>query len=165
MKRPLGLLIAAASLTACGVTTQGATGLEGVTGTATAQQSASAPATAQPATWTLVEILDITSAGGTVTDVLQPLSQSQQVDDFVAGLASGQAADRVRAAVRAAEIPPDHRLMGAVVAQGCEPPSEVTVRTGSGAPTVEAEVGQRNLQCLAAITSVALVSVRADLIL
>lgn len=114
--------------------------------------------------WTQVEILNITSAGGTVSDTLAPVSKPEQIDAFVSGLASPDAARLVRRAARAAEVPAGHRLMGAVVAQGCEPPTEVDVHTGSGSPTVDVEVGQRNLQCFAAITSVALVSVRADLI-
>lgn len=113
--------------------------------------------------WTQVRILDITSAGGTVSDTLAPLSDPGQVDAFVAGLDSPDAARRVRRAAAAAEIPAGHRLMGAVVAQGCEPPTEVVVRAGSGPPTVHAEVTSTNLRCFAAITSVALVSVRADL--
>lgn len=171
MRPALRTLIAsttlAFSLTACDAGTETTSAADptrdaGDNAAATASASPSV-ATKEPA-WTEVQILDLTSAGGTVTTELQALATPQQVDDFLSGLDSPEAARRVRQAVGAAEVPPGHTLMGAVVAQGCEPPTSVMVDTGSGTPTVDVDLPQRNLQCFAAVTSVALVSVRADLI-
>lgn len=129
------------------------------------QSPESTEPTTNDSAWTQLRIINITSAGGAVRPRLSPLQTPAQIDSFTRQLASPAAGQRVRKVIDRVQVPSGQRLMGAVVALGCEPPTEVTVQTDvAGRPRISAEVAPVNVQCFAAITSVALVSVRADLV-
>lgn len=161
MRRSLGPLTRRALL-AGAFLLLGACGSEQVSGPST-DTSSSNPAVTGPR-WSLIELIDLTGAGGEVTTSLSPLAGPAQVREFLAGIDAPYARRELRQAIGEARTPEGHRLMGAVVALTCEPPTTVSVDTSAKVPRISVELAEINRQCLAQTTTVALVSVREDLL-
>lgn len=120
--------------------------------------------TTGPVTVAEVTILSQSDAGGSVDTRPVVLADEHGVDRsalgrFAAPLGRGLD-DRVREAVRATDVPAGGRLLGAVVAIGCEVATGVEVTREDGDLVVQGEVPKSNVQCLVPVTSVALVVVR-----
>lgn len=165
VKQRLVMLVAAVALTGCGGATSGEAATEAASSaTPTTPSSTTSPPVEKGVQWTQLRIISITGAGGEVDRRLHPLATRAQVTTFVKRLSGRAARARVRRAAAAAAVPRGHVLMGSVVALGCVPPTEVEVVFDTGRPTVLADLPEQNLQCFAAITSVALVSIRKDLV-
>ena len=109
--------------------------------------------------WEQVALLSGTAAGGSVSEVAVPLPDEQAVTGLTTGLDDRLAAE-VAAAAEDAEVPEGHELYGAVVSIGCDVPPGVMVRRTGDDVVVEARpVKSPLVECLAPVTTVALVSV------
>lgn len=138
--------LVAASLTGC------ASG----TGTASDHTGAGEPR------FTQVALVSQTAAGGRVAEEPARLSTPAAVDRFTAGFRGHALADKVAVAVRRADVPAGRVLLGAVVAVGCDIPPGVRVEdSGTGVRIVALPVRSPHRECLAPVTTVALVSVPA----
>ena len=116
-------------------------------------------ATPDAGAWQQVALLPGTAAGGSVSEVAVPLPDEQAVTGLATGLDDRLAAE-VTATAQAAELPEGHELYGAVVSIGCDVPPGVMVRRTGDDVVVEARpVKSSGVECLAPVTTVALVSV------
>lgn len=111
----------------------------------------------QPA-WELVAILDATAAGGTVDPEAVPVGSADQQRALTRDLTRPELARRLAEVVAGHETGPGRRLVGAIVAIGCTPPTEVTYDDGLVRPPPS---GAR-VQCLAPVTSLAVLEVPAE---
>ncbi|WP_028643119.1 hypothetical protein [Nocardioides sp. URHA0020] len=115
----------------------------------------SAPST--PSTLTQVALLSATAAGGVVTTTPTRLPDPAAVRRYAAGFRGDELEREVVAAAAAADVPAGQQLAAAVVSIGCEVPTEV-VADGSGDElALRAELPPSTKECLAAVTTVALV--------
>lgn len=121
-----------------------------------AASSSSPGAPAEPET---VAILTGSDAGGEVSTQGTPLVDERAVDGFVAQFTGDGLASEVRAAYAGAGLPEGRVLVAAVVALGCEPPTEVVVETAGDGVRISAVPVKSDRQCLVAVTTVALVAV------
>lgn len=109
-----------------------------------------------------VAMVTVTEGGGQVTDELTFIDSERSLHRYVDVFPSEQLQREVLAAAQYADLADGERLAAAVVDLGCSPPTRVVVTgsgadlriTASGKPTVD-------IQCLAPITTVALVGVSA----
>lgn len=109
-----------------------------------------------------VALLSETSAGGEVSRQPAVLDSPAAIDDFASGV-EGRLADRIRTAAVDAEVPEDRVLLGAVVALGCDVPPGVAVElTPEGVEITALKVTKPKRECFAPVTSVALVTVDAE---
>jgi hypothetical protein len=108
----------------------------------------------------VVDILTATAAGGAVTDPAVPLADDVAVQAFVAQFTGGDLADQVQDAVAGVDAADREQLYGAVVAIGCDAPTDVTVFSSpSGVSIQPVTVPSPKSECFAPMTSVALVLV------
>jgi hypothetical protein len=128
-----------------------ATGGEGDTSTG---GGAGLPA-GDAASTTSARIVSVSNADGDVTPVAVPLDDPASLRRFVAPFGA-DLGPRVRAAVRDTEVPPGQRLMGAVVAVGCDEPTGIELTETFDGYEVRGIVPKSGVQCLVAVTSVAL---------
>lgn len=112
--------------------------------------------------WSQVALLTGSNGGGVVTEVATPLPDEAAVTAFTGGLDDGLAAE-VAEAARAVDVPDGQALYGAVVSLECVPPTAVVVtREGDDVlVSPRAEKSSPSVQCLAVVTTVALVLVDA----
>ncbi len=123
----------------------------------------SSAATTGPVEHTLVAILSETNAGGEVAPAPVALDTGTAVDEFVQGFDSERFGDKIRTAVAGTDVPTGRVLVGAVVAIGCEVPSDVAVqRTADGLSVTAVKSGKSPMECFAPVTSVALLLVEAE---
>lgn len=109
-----------------------------------------------------VALVTQTAAGGRVGAKPAHLGTPAAVDRFTAQFRGSALADKVTAAVRRADVPEDRVLLGAVVAVGCDIPPGVRVEhAGDGLRIVAEPVRSPRPECLAPMTTVAVVSVPA----
>lgn len=162
MRRSLGILVLIAALSACGSD-------DGSGGEATDPgPSSSAPGSdasdgsdgSGGSGWSQVALLTGSNGGGVVAETATPLPDEAAVTAFTGGLDDGLAAE-VSEAAQAVDVPEGQALYGAVVSLECTPPTAVVVtRDGDDVlvrPRVEKE--SPSVQCLAVVTTVALVLV------
>lgn len=151
MRRTLGTLLATAALgvtTACGSATSS---------TATGPDS---PGPGPVAGAHVYPLISMTGGGGRVSQLASELDTPAQVKAFTSQFHLPALPHRIRALVT--EVAPKaHLLYGAVVAVGCDrPPGADVVLDGSGrVQIVPHEVASPLQECLAAVTTVAIVSV------
>jgi hypothetical protein len=108
----------------------------------------------------LVDTITVSSAGGAVSDVGVPLADEAAVQGFVAQFVNEQLAGEVRDAIASTDVPEGQALYAAVVAVGCDSPDQVTVTDGGSGPVITAvKVATPHVECLVAMTTVALVLV------
>ena len=155
MHRTLGALLATAALAVtagCGSTTSS---------TPTGDPSASDPN--GTIDYTKVALISMTGGGGTSTPLASPLDTTAQVSAFVRQFRANAMAQRVRHELAGADVPAGSHLYGAVIAVGCDRPPGFDVIGGNGRPQiVPREVASPLPECLAAVTTVAIVAVPAS---
>ena len=112
---------------------------------------------------TQVDVLTGTSAGGSVATSATPLPDHQAVREYAAQFRNDVLGGEIVTAAEQAEVPEGQQLAAAVVAVGCEVPVEVEgsyEHGGDGGQVrVSATLPPPEKQCLAPITSVALMLV------
>lgn len=122
------------------------------------------PGTGEEVEHEVVTTVTGTAAGGTVSPVAVPLDGEGAAEEFAAAFEEPLRGD-VLQAVADAEVPDGMRLYGAVVAVGCEVPQTVEVTLGDGGLQVfTTEKPDPQVQCFAAMTTVALVLVPASVV-
>lgn len=115
-------------------------------------------AASQEPEWELVAILDSTAAGGTVSTRPVPVDTAEQQRALTRDLTRPELARRLAEVVAEHETGPGRRLVGAIVAIGCTPPTEVAYDDGQVRPPPS---GAR-VECLAPVTSLAVLEVPAQ---
>lgn len=107
---------------------------------------------------TTARIISASNADGEVDTRPVPVEDPESLDEFVATLGA-DLGPRVRAAVRRTEVPAGETLMAAVVAVGCDRPTGVELVQTFEGYEVTGIVPKSGVQCLVAVTSVALFTV------
>jgi hypothetical protein len=106
----------------------------------------------------LVDTITVTAAGGALSEVAVPLTDDTSVQEFVSQFESDDMAAQVQVAVTDADVPDGQVLYAAVVAIGCDSPTDVSVvDTGSGLAITANKVPSPQQECFAPMTTVALV--------
>lgn len=108
------------------------------------------------------QIVSQTNVGGQVDERAVVLRSEADVDEFLAPFEPGQLTEGVRKAVDANDPQDDTALLGAVVAIGCDVPKEVELTQEGSGPVISltpVKVKATTNQCLAPVTSIALVTV------
>jgi hypothetical protein len=152
MRRTLGTLFATAAL----VATAGC-------GSSTSSTTTTSPNSPSPGPVTgahVYPLISMTGGGGRVSQLATELDTPAQVTAFAAQFRAPALHHRIVATVAKAE-PRGLAVYGAVVAVGCDrPPGVKVVLDGSGrVQIVPEEVASPLPECLAAVTTVAIVSV------
>ena len=110
--------------------------------------------------FTEVALLSLTAGGGRVDYRATVLSDTRAAKRFAAEFRHEALGNRLAAAMRKADLRPDQRLAAAVVSIGCDVPPGVTVqKLDDGVAIVPREVPSPLPECLAPVTTVALVAV------
>lgn len=108
----------------------------------------------------VITILDQTNAGGNLSPAAVPLRSQADVDAFLADLSGDQLAEGVQSAFDKHADDEGRVLLGSVIAIGCDVPKDATLSRQDGELVVTPEkVAASRNECLAAVTSVALVTV------
>jgi len=108
----------------------------------------------------LVDTITETAAGGSVSDAAVPLADDAAVLQFTSQFETDAMTAKIQDAVQSTDVPDGMLLYGAVVAVGCDAPSEVLVTHGdSGLVVTAVEVPSPMQECFAPMTTVALVLV------
>lgn len=107
------------------------------------------------ASTTTARIVSASNADGDTSPSPVPLGDRSSLRTFVAPLGA-DLGPRVEAAVRETTVPAGQHLMGAVVAIGCEEPTGIELTQTFEGYEVSARVPKTDVQCLVAVTSVAL---------
>ncbi|WP_460810990.1 hypothetical protein [Nocardioides salsibiostraticola] len=166
MRIPLGSTPAAligASLTlvllaGCGDETDTATDPTATSTSASAESSPPATPAPEADEWRLVDIVAVTAAGGSTSTEVTPVGDPDDLSTFTDQFASEALAAEVAGAVEAADPRPGHLVAAAVVALGCDVPTEVTYVDGM---IRAVKVPKPLPECFAPVTSVAIVEVPA----
>jgi hypothetical protein len=115
--------------------------------------------------FTQVAIVSATAAGGRPSQRATVLDDAAAVGAFSEQFRSPAMEQQLLEAVRGANVAEGRTLVGAVVALGCDVPPGVTVhRTGVGLAIKPRPVPSPLPECLAPVTSVALVAVDSDVV-
>jgi ABC-type transport system substrate-binding protein len=107
------------------------------------------------ASTTTTRIISVSNAHGEVSPEPVPLGDPASLKDFVAPLGA-DLASQVEAAVRRTTVPDGQELWGAVVSVGCEEPTGIEIVQTFEGYEVTAMLPKSTVQCLVAVTSVAL---------
>lgn len=111
----------------------------------------------------ILAMMTETAAGGTVSETPVPLPDDDAVAQFNQHFDTDALPTRILEAVHAADVPDDELLYGAVVAIGCDAPTQVTVTEGDSGLLISAvEVPKPLEECFAPMTTVALVLIPAS---
>jgi hypothetical protein len=111
----------------------------------------------------LVKMITETAAGGSTSETAVPLGDDDAVAQFTSQFENDAMTRQVQDAVEATDVADDERLYGAVVAIGCDAPTDVTVTsTDSGLVITALKVPTPQQECFAAMTTVSLVLVPAS---
>jgi hypothetical protein len=108
----------------------------------------------------LVDTITETAAGGATSETAVPLPDDEAVQEFNSQFETDAMKAKVQDAVRSTDVPDGMLLYGAVVAVGCDAPTEVSVTTDdSGVVIMAQKVPSPMQECFAPMTTVALVLV------
>lgn len=107
------------------------------------------------ATTTTARIISASNADGEVSPRPVPLEDPAALRELVTGVGA-DLGSQVRAAVREIDVPAGQTLMGAVVAVGCDKPTGIELAQTFDGYEVTGIVPKSDVQCLVAVTSVAL---------
>jgi hypothetical protein len=188
MRRTLGSLVLSAALAApvlagCGdggaerraedsssPTPTGSTSMD----SATPSESSSSPTPTSPSgtpapgeavAFTEVALISQTAAGGETDSRPTILGNRAAVGRFTSQFESDTLAGRLLAAIRKTDLPPEHRFAAAVVSIGCDVPPGVTVQAqDDGLAIVPMKVKSPLQECLAPVTTVALVTIDREVL-
>ncbi len=106
----------------------------------------------------LVDAITVTAAGGEISEVAVPLPDEGSVDEFVSQFESGDMAQQVRDAVAGADVPEGQAVYAAVVAIGCDAPTDIAVTDSDAGLVIGAlKVPSPLPECFAPMTTVAVV--------
>ena len=161
MRRTLGSLLlttvlASSVLGGCG-SEAGSDERAGDTGSSDAGSSGGA------VDFTEVAMVSATAAGGRPSQRPTVLDDAAAIGAFSEQFRNPAMKQQLLKAVRGADVAAGRTLVGAVVALGCDVPPGVTVhRTADGLAITPRQVPSPLPECLAPVTSVALVTVDAD---
>ncbi len=109
-----------------------------------------------------IAILSQTAAGGQVSTTAVELGDQAQVDAFVEQFKFPGFGEKIAQQVAATTVPEGQVLIGAVVSIGCDVPPGVEVTGEPGSWTITPlKVADPLPECLAPVTSVAIVAVPA----
>jgi len=109
-----------------------------------------------------VALLSETNAGGEVSQQPTLLDSPAAVTNFAATLDGRTMAGKIKSAVVKTDVPDGQAIVGSVVAIGCDVPSGVTlVWNGAGLDVTPLKAKQSHQECLAPVTTVALLMVDA----
>ncbi|WP_457206656.1 hypothetical protein [Nocardioides sp. P5_C9_2] len=109
----------------------------------------------EKASTTTALIVSASNADGEVTPRPVPLVDRDAVEELTAPLGA-DLGPQVEAAVRETDVPDGQTLMGAVVAVGCDEPTGIELTQTFEGYEVRGIVPKSGVQCLVAVTSVAL---------
>lgn len=109
-----------------------------------------------------VAILHATAAGGETSTAPVVLDSDAAVADFVAPFTRGDLGQQVQATYAATKVPDGRTMVGSVVSIGCDVPPGVTVSATDGLTITPKKVASPLPECLAPVTTVALVLVDSD---
>ncbi|NYG58578.1 hypothetical protein BJ980_001501 [Nocardioides daedukensis] len=113
--------------------------------------------------FTEVALISETAAGGEVAQIPVILDSDQAVADFTAQFKGRTIGQQVADAVSGAKLADDEVLLGTVVALGCDEPTGVTVNKENGVTINPVGLPAKpDKQCFAAVTTVAIVAVKAS---
>lgn len=133
--------------------------------TATDDPSGDLPssATGEVLEFELVDTLTGTAAGGVIAPDGVPLPDEAAAQEFVSQFTTDGLRSDVLQAAAAAEVPDGQVLYGAVVALGCDVPSDFLVTSQpEGIFVVAQKVTAPKQECFAAMTTVVLVTISVD---
>ncbi|HRI95187.1 MAG TPA: hypothetical protein PLZ93_06220 [Nocardioides sp.] len=126
----------------------------------TSTTTSTATATAEPGQSVdheLVRMITETAAGGATSALAVPLDDDAALQAFNQQFETDAIPTQVEAAVAATEVPDGMALYGAVVAVGCDAPTDVSVTQGeSGLEVTAQKVPSPLPECFAPMTTVAL---------
>jgi hypothetical protein len=106
----------------------------------------------------LVDTITVTAAGGALMPIAIPLSDEASVAGFNAQFESDDMVQQVKDAVAGTDVPDGQALYAAVVAIGCDAPTDVAVTdVGAGLVITAGKVPSPMQECFAPMTTVALV--------
>lgn len=177
MRRNLGALLlttalATAALAGCADDGEDTRAEDAASGTASGSPSSaspsdlsSSPLSATPSTRGAVDFAEVallseTAAGGEVEHRATVLDDAAAVNGFAAQFESGAMSEQLTTAVRKADVAEGQELAAAVVSIGCDVPPGVTVqRLERQLVILPLKVKSPLKECLAAVTTVALVAV------
>ena len=109
----------------------------------------------------VVALVSESDVGGEVSPEAAPLDTPTAIADFSAQFENGRMGASISAALAATPVPDGLTVVGAVVAIGCEAPTEVEIETGPEGVRISAAPVKSDQQCLVPVTTVALVAVAA----
>jgi hypothetical protein len=182
MRRALGSLLPAALLPALlllsGCQDDGGTDPQATDPAPTASSSSTGTAPTSPVTppdfpdeigkpvdHRLVAVLHQTGAGGAKAGRVVVLDDPTDAGAFTEGFRGDALRHQIASTIESTEVPEGQTLVGAVVGVGCDVPSDVFVGNPGGHLTITAQpVGNPLPECLAPVTSVALVLVDSDVV-
>jgi len=125
-----------------------------------ASSSPPGPSTGEAVDFTEVALLSLTAGGGKVDYRATVLADTRAAKRFAAEFRHEALGNRLATAMRKTDLPRDQRLAAAVVSIGCDVPPGVTVqKLDDGVAIVPREVPSPLPECLAPVTTVALVAV------
>jgi len=169
MRLILGLLLTLTLLAGCGEDTAvdpaGQSSPSGSSSSAPGSTSSDAPSNG-PVDFTEVAVVTETNVGGQVDEVAVDLTDEAAFAAFTSQFEDSRMEDKLRTAVEGADVAEGQTVVGAVVAVGCLPPTDLVVEnTQRGlAITGVPDKRERSINCFAAVTSVAVVAVDASLV-
>lgn len=113
-----------------------------------------------PVDFELVEMVTETNVGGMVSPGAVPLGDVTAVQSFSAQFDDDRMMTRLTQVVDGLDVPDDQAAYAAVVAVGCEVPPDVTVTSTDTGILVEGTAAtEKPVECIAAMTTVAVVLV------
>jgi hypothetical protein len=131
--------------------------------TPTASDTPTKGSTEDEVDFQLVDTITETAAGGAMSDAAVPLADDAAVQQFTSQFETDTMTAKIQAAVQSTDVPDGMLLYGAVVAIGCDTPTDVSVTTGdSGVVVTAVKVPSPMQECFAPMTTVALVLVPAS---
>lgn len=163
MRLILGLLLTLTLLSGCGDDAAPADD-RAVDPSASESRTPSQPPATGPVDFELVGIVSASAVGGAVANQGVDLSDDAALAEFEAQFESGRMGDLLETEIAGASVSEGQVLVGAVVAIGCLPPTDVTVRRTDAGLVVNAveTKPEKQVECFAPVTSVAIVAVDAD---
>lgn len=110
----------------------------------------------------LLTLVSQSAVGGEVSPLAQPLDSQVAIEEFASGFRDGLMLGPLTSTLDVVDVPDGQVAAGAVVAIGCEPPTEVDIEVTDAGVEVTAEPVKSDRQCLAPVTTVALIAADPD---